>query len=136
MNEIVISTIDAARIQSYIDEARRGGAKVGENLVPLMNELNRARKVAPEKMPSDVVTMNSIVSLLNVKNDKIIQVELVYPPKSDIAKQKISIFAPVATALLGYRKGDLVEWDTPAGRTQFKILDIIYQPEADGKFDL
>ncbi|HLN52075.1 MAG TPA: nucleoside diphosphate kinase regulator [Lentimicrobium sp.] len=136
MNEIVISSIDAARIQSYIEQARNGGGKVGENLVPLMNELSRAKKVAPENMPPDVVTMNSIVSLLNVKNNKVVQFQIVYPPQSDIAKQKISIFAPVGTALLGYRKGDQVEWDTPAGKTQFKILDIIFQPEADGKFDL
>jgi regulator of nucleoside diphosphate kinase len=136
MNEIIISNRDAARIWSYIEEARRGGAKVGENLVPLMNELNRAKKVDPEKMPSDVVTMNSVVSLRNIKTNKVTRIQIVYPPQSDISQQKISIFAPVGTALLGYRKGNLVEWNTPSGITQFEILDILYQPEADGKFDL
>lgn len=136
MREIVISSADAARIWSYIEEARVGRAKVSENLIPLMNELNRATKVSPDKMPPDVVTMNSIVSLLNIKNKTTTKIQIVYPSQADISKQKISIFAPVGTALLGYRKGDLVEWTTPSGLTQFEILDIIYQPESDGRFDL
>lgn len=136
MSEIVISSTDAARIWSYIEEARVGRAKVSENLVPLMNELNRAIKVKPDEMPSDVVTMNSIVSLLNIKNNKVTKIQIVYPPMADVSQQKISIFAPVGTALLGYRKDDVVEWDTPAGKTQFKILDIVYQPESDRRFDL
>ncbi|MGE5382119.1 MAG: nucleoside diphosphate kinase regulator [Omnitrophica WOR_2 bacterium] len=134
MNEILISSTDAARIQSCIEKARLAGSGVRVNLIPLMNELNRAKKINPEKMPGDVVTMNSLVSLQNSKTNKVIQLSIVYPQDADISKQKISIFAPVATAILGYRKGDTVEWDTPSGKMTFTILDIIYQPEASGDF--
>ena len=41
--------------------------------------------------------------------------------------------APVGTALLGYRKGDIAEWDVPSGEKKFLIKDIIYQPEANGE---
>jgi len=45
---------------------------------------------------------------------------------------KISILAPIATALLGYREGDEIEWPTPGGRRRFKIVKVLYQPEAAG----
>lgn len=136
MNEILISSLDAARIQSCIERARAGGLHVPVNLVPLSNEIDRAKKVKPEKMPGDVVTMNSIVKLQNTKTGKDMQIQIVYPQDADFSKQKVSIFAPVGTALLGYRKGDRVEWSTPSGITEFVILDIVYQPESEGNYDL
>lgn len=135
MKEIIISSLDAARIQYCIDKARNGGIKAPINLVPLMNELNRAKKVKPEKIPGDVVTMNSIVSLFNEKTQKVMQIQIVYPDDADISKNKVSVFAPVGTALLGYRKGNKIQWNTPAGVTELTILDIVYQPESNGIYD-
>lgn len=135
MKEIIISSHDAARIQYCIDKARNGGIKAPINLVPLMNELNRAKKVKPEKIPGDVVTMNSIVSLFNEKTQKVMQIQIVYPDDADISKNKVSVFAPVGTALLGYRKGNKIQWNTPSGVTELTILDIVYQPESNGIFD-
>ncbi len=125
MQEILISSIDAERIQNCIEKARLGGLKAPVNLMPLINELNRARKVKPDEMPRDVVTMNSIVSLLNHKNKQVVKIQIVYPQDADIAKHKVSIFAPVGTALIGYRKGDKVQWNTPAGSIELEILDIL-----------
>lgn len=124
MNEIIISSTDAARILNCIENARSGRLSAPINLVPLMNELNRAKLVNPDKMPEDIVTMNSKVTLHNGKTNKIMEIEIVYPQEADISKSKISIFAPVGTALLGYRKGDIVEWNTPSGNMELKILDI------------
>lgn len=135
MNKIIISSLDAARIQYCIDKARSGGINAPINLVPLMNELNRAIKVKPEKIPHDVVTMNSIVSLYNDKTKKTMQVQIVYPDDADISKNKVSVFAPVGTALLGYRKGDKIQWTTPSGVAELTILDIVYQPESNGIYD-
>lgn len=135
MNEIIISSLDAVRIQSRIDKARSGGMNAPVNLVPLMNELKRAVKIKPEKIPGDVVTMNSVISLLNNKTNKVMQIQIVYPEDADISKQKVSVFAPVGTALLGNRKGSSVQWNTPSGSVVLTILDIIYQPESQGKFE-
>ncbi|MFA6950433.1 MAG: nucleoside diphosphate kinase regulator [Lentimicrobiaceae bacterium] len=136
MNEILISSLDAVRIQSRIDKARNGGINAPINLVPLMNELNRAKKVEPAKVPKDLVTMNSIITLQNIKTEQITKLQIVYPEDADLTKKKISIFAPIGTALLGYRKGDIISWTIPSGTAEFKILDIVYQPESEGNFDL
>jgi regulator of nucleoside diphosphate kinase len=38
--------------------------------------------------------------------------------------------------MLGYRAGDVFEWDVPAGKRRLKVAKILYQPEASGNFDL
>jgi len=101
-----------------------------------LQELDAAKIVEPEAIPSNVVTMNSIVKLSFLNNDKNIQFQIVYPEQANIKENKISIFSPIATALIGYKVSDEVEWIVPAGLTRIRIDEIIYQPEAAGDFDL
>ena len=136
MKDIIISSLDMARLRSQIDKARSGGINAPINLNPLIKELDRAKVLPPEKMPPDVVTMNSIVKLDYLNSSKTMQIEIVYPRQADTTKRKISIFAPVATALLGYRKGDIVKLEVPGGLAELRIADIVYQPEAAGDLDL
>lgn len=90
----------------------------------------------PEAIPSNVVTMNSIVKISFTNTKKHIQFQIVYPDQSNIKENKISIFSPIATALIGYKVNDEIEWIVPAGLTKIKIEEIIYQPEATGDYDL
>lgn len=136
MKDIIISSLDMARLRSQIDKARSGGINAPINLNPLISELDRAKVLPPEKMPPDVVTMNSIVKLDYLNSSKTMQIEIVYPRQADTTKRKISIFAPVATAMLGYRKGDIIKLEVPGGLTELRIADIVYQPEAAGDLDL
>jgi regulator of nucleoside diphosphate kinase len=101
-----------------------------------MNELDAAKIVEPEAVPSDVVTMNSIVKLSFLNNDKQVQFQIVYPNQANLKENKISIFSPIATALIGYKVKDEIEWIVPAGLTRIRIDEIIYQPEAAGDYDL
>ena len=66
----------------------------------------------------------------------VIWVKIVYPQDANLKENKISIFSPIATALIGYKIGDEIEWIVPGGMTKIKIVDLIYQPEAAGDFDL
>lgn len=136
MKDIIISSLDMARLRSQIDRARSGGINAPINLNPLISELDRAKVLPPEKMPPDVVTMNSIVKLDYLNSSKTMQIEIVYPRQADTTKRKISIFAPVATAMLGYRKGDIIKLEVPGGLAELRIADIVYQPEAAGDLDL
>jgi regulator of nucleoside diphosphate kinase len=56
----------------------------------------------------------------------------VFPEEADIPQGKISILAPLGTAMLGYRVGDTFEWDTPGGKRSIRVMKILYQPEASG----
>lgn len=63
MNEIIISTLDMARLRNCINKARSGSLNAPVDLTPLTHELDRAKVLTPEKMPKDRVTMNSVVKL-------------------------------------------------------------------------
>ena len=80
--------------------------------------------------------MNSVVKMSFVNTKKQIQFQIVYPNQANIRENKISILSPIATALIGYKVGDEIEWIIPAGLTKIRIDEIIYQPEAAGHYNL
>ncbi len=108
----------------------------GPYVKDLEKEILRAHVVSPQEIPGNVVTMNSKITfqLLDTKDEMTCQ--LVFPEDADFEKGRISVLAPIGTALLGYRVGDIIEWQIPAGTTKVKIKKILYQPEAAGHFNL
>jgi regulator of nucleoside diphosphate kinase len=136
MTKIILSKLDYSRINKCINEARRLNT-IGVNEVEnLLHELHSAEVVDPNEIPSDVVTMNSIVKISFMNTNKTTQFQIVYPDQAKIKENKISIFSPVATALIGYKVNDEIEWIVPSGLTKLRIDEIIYQPEAAGDYDL
>ncbi len=136
MNRIILSRLDYSRIQACVNDARRLkkiGPTEAENL---LNEIHSARIVEPHEIPGDIVTMNSIVKISFLYTNRTVKFQIVYPDKADVKENRISIFSPVATALIGYRVSDEIEWIVPSGLTRIRIDEIIYQPEAAGDFDL
>lgn len=131
-----MSRVDYARIKKCINDARQLKSISITEAEKLMEELNSATIVEPEDMPSDVVTMNSIIKMSFPNIDKHVQFQIVYPNQANVKENKISIFSPIATALIGYKIGDEIEWLVPGGLTKIKIVEIIYQPEAAGDYDI
>ena len=80
--------------------------------------------------------MNSTVVLTDLDTREEETYTLVYPENADTAQGKVSILAPIGTAMLGYRVGDVFEWEVPAGKRRLKVEKIVYQPEASGDYDL
>ena len=99
-------------------------------------EIDRAEVVSPQDIPNDVITMNSTVSLedLDTKEEEIYT--LVFPENADLRQGKLSVLAPIGTAMLGYEAGDIFEWDVPAGKRKLRVKRILFQPEASGDYDL
>lgn len=131
--QIVITRYDSDRLRALIDALDDLSHR--RDLMALLSELDRATIVAPEDIPPDVVTMNSTVVLRDVERDQEKTISLVFPADADIGSGAISVLAPIGTAILGFRKGDVVEWPVPAGMRKFCIEQILYQPEAAGDMD-
>ncbi len=131
---------DSDAVSSWLREARRrndpGHEAEWTRIEELEAELNRAVIIAPDQVAADVITMNSKVCLKDVDTNKEESYELVYPEDADIEQNKISILAPIGTAILGYKVGDIIEWKVPAGLRKFKIQKILYQPEAAKEYYL
>ncbi|HOU46805.1 MAG TPA: nucleoside diphosphate kinase regulator [Chitinophagales bacterium] len=136
MSKLIVNRLDYARIKKSISDARQFKSINAADEEKLMHELNSANIVEPEDMPANVVTMNSIVKLSFLNNNKQIQFQIVYPENANFKENKISIFSPIATALIGYKVQDEIEWIVPAGLTKIRIDEIIYQPEAAGDYNL
>lgn len=136
MSKIILNKLDYTRIHDSIKLARMTRAIKETEAEKLLGELNAAQIVEPQDIPADVVTMNSIIKLYFLNTNKTVQFQLVYPDKANIKENKISILSPIATALIGYKAGDEIEWVVPSGLTKIKIEEIVYQPEASGDFDL
>lgn len=131
---IIISTLDAARLEKILDWL---SGDFSPNCEDLQTELDRAQIVKPEEIPPDVVTMNSTVLFRIEPSDKEFSLTLVYPNENDFNAAKISVLAPVGSALLGLREGDKISWPKPGGGLlHVRVLKIVYQPERAGDFRL
>ncbi len=98
----------------------------------LEEELERAKVVPGDKIPSSVVTMNSRVRVRDMKAQKEITYQVVFPQDSDLSLNRVSVLAPIGMALLGYDVGSEVEWETPGGIRHLRIEAVEYQPKAAG----
>ena len=134
--DICITKFDIARLKDLLQVGIRFKERDRDHLESLQNELDRAYIVDPTATPHNVVTMNSRVCLKEMEAGEENTYTLVFPPDAEIGQNKISILAPIGTAILGYRKGDTVSWLVPAGKRKVRIQDILYQPEAAGRYDL
>lgn len=136
MKKVTLTKNDYTRIYKAITDAKNSKTINSNEAEKLLSELSKAEIVPSEKIDKDVVTMNSEVKLFFENTQKEQSFKIVYPQDANLKKNKISIFSPIATALIGYKIGDEIEWIVPGGMTKIKIVDLIYQPEAAGDFDL
>lgn len=122
---VTISSTDYDRLVALLNSARLDRRVPSESLDALEHELSRARVIDPSAVSSDLVTMNSTVWFRELDSDETETYTLVYPPDADVIRNRISVLAPVGTALLGYRVGDVVQWRVPSGKRQFVIVDVL-----------
>jgi regulator of nucleoside diphosphate kinase len=138
MNErtIYITEQDRERLWQLITNAKFADYRGSKYFEALAGELERAIVIEPKRVPPDVITMNSRVKLIDLESDETMEYTLVFPQDADLAEGKISVLAPIGTAMLGYRAGDVFSWQVPSGERRIRVEAILYQPEAAGDYDL
>lgn len=134
-SDIVLTATDEHRLAQLLE------AKANElernTLELLEGELERATIVDSSQIPADVVTMNSVVSFEDLETGQRSEVTLVYPSASSGTEGRVSILAPIGSALLGLSVGDSIEWPVPGGRSRhLRVTAVHYQPEAEGQLHL
>lgn len=134
---IYITVKDRERILKLIEKEREFGTEKNKGfLKDLEQELNRANIVSSENIPPDSITMNSKVLLKDLDLGEETVYALVYPEDANLDENKISVLAPIGTAILGFREGDIIDWKVPGGIVKLRVEKILYQPEAEGDYDL
>ena len=134
-NRLVFSDNDFDRLQRLV-ESPRYRTTHAMFLINLKGELDRGEVVRADRVPGSLVTMHSQVRVRDLESDEPQTYSLVYPQDADIDAGKLSVLAPLGTALLGARLGQVVSFEAPAGLRRLKIEKILYQPESAGDLHL
>ena len=133
---LILTRLDVQRLERLIDGLDEK-TQDSPGVLALQDELDRAEQVVGhEEVPAGVVTMNSRVHCRDEVSGKDYHLTLVYP-KDAGAEGTVSILAPIGSALLGLSVGEQIDWPAPGGKTlKLKLLEVEYQPEAAGDYDL
>ena len=127
---LIVSRLDCDRLDALLDAL----PSAGPDSHRLREELDRADIVEPDQVPPDVITMNSVIRFVDEDSGVEREIALVYPREADGSADRVSILAPVGSALLGLRVGATIAWPLPGGRaTRLRVLALTYQPEAAGE---
>lgn len=89
-------------------------------------EIERAKIIEEQEIPTDLVRMNSTVRFMTLQDERVNTLTLVFPEEANFAEGKISILAPLGSALIGLRVGQEINWMFPDGKTKtIKILEVL-----------
>jgi regulator of nucleoside diphosphate kinase len=132
--DIYITQHDLQRLKKLLNDLSKENHHKGFSVQELKDEMNRALVVLPKEVPENVITMNSRVLMRDVESGNDMTLWLVFPDKMDAVKNPVSILSPLGTAMIGYKVGDVFTWESPTGKKQIEVLDILYQPERVGNF--
>jgi len=118
-NPVIMIEEDYQQLKRFVMHAP------ADDEMSLAYELNRAIIVAKDAFPPNVVRLNSLVSVLDLESNKVMEFTLVMPHEADIHQRKVSVLTPMGTAMIGFRKAEEVQWKVPAGLKRFRILEVV-----------
>lgn len=127
---IIVTAQDLERLQQLLAHSDSRAAD------KLDIELARAQVVPARHVPEDVVTMNSEVVFEDASSGEQRHVRLVYPRDADSTRGFVSVLAPMGSALIGLQRGQQITWPTPRGPRTVRVVDVPYQPERAGDWEL
>ncbi|WP_226926129.1 nucleoside diphosphate kinase regulator [Meridianimarinicoccus sp. MJW13] len=128
--KVMISADDLAHIEALAEGALHRNPALADRL---LDELGRARIVAPSKMPANVVSIGSTVTYRDETTGLEKRVTLVFPEDADITQQRVSVLTPIGVALLGLAEGAVFHWDTRADQRRMLTVIRVEPPAVKGR---
>jgi regulator of nucleoside diphosphate kinase len=122
---VILSRTDYEILNSYVKNLHGMQVNEKENYSKLSGELKKAQIVEDDTLPTDIVRLGSTVVIKDLLTNREMTVKIVLPQHADIKQKKVSVLAPVGTALIGFKKDQTVSWMVPSGRKDFKIMNVI-----------
>ncbi|CAN0625681.1 regulator of nucleoside diphosphate kinase [Burkholderia multivorans] len=123
-----LTELDVARLEKHAEHNPRF-----QSLLDTL--LEHADIVQPDAIKSNVVTMNSTITLVDEATQDRTTWTIVYPEDASLEHGRLNVFSPVGMALLGTQRGQLVKVMQPSGiEKPMKVVEIVFQPEANGEY--
>lgn len=129
-NNLVLRKRDYDMLTRYVFTRMDPSSGESMNAEQLYEELLNAEILdTDEGFPHNVVQLHAEVTVEELNTGKEINFRLVMPDQSNLKKGRLSIFAPIAIAVVGYREGDVVEWQMPSGKKKYLIKKVMKEQE-------
>jgi len=126
---IVLTGADMDRLSRLVRALKHSLFRDQLQLESLEQTLESAEVASSERVPGDVIRMNSRVRVLDFDTRKRGLYTLVFPDDADISTNQISVLAPLGLALLGRRQGDVVEAKVPGGARRLRVEWVSQRPQ-------
>lgn len=123
-NNLILRKDDYSLLILFLNNARRQSTFDRRNAEEITTELKKATLVNKNDFPGDVVGLHSKVKIKEEGKSEEMELTIVTPDKANIKEKKISIMAPIGTALIGFRQGQKVKWKVPSGNKKFTITEV------------
>lgn len=130
---IVVTESDERRLRGLLSGQNEASFRDQAHLQELRTELDRALILKERDVPGDVITMYSRVCVRDLQDRRRSDFTLVLPLEADLKAKRISVLAPLGTALLGFKEGDEVEWRMPGGLRRMRVERVRRPPTNDAE---
>ena len=114
---------DIAENAEY-DDAKNEQAMLEHKIMQLEERILSARVITKKEISKDAVSVGAHVRLRDMQANKTFEYHIVGSAEADPTANKLSNESPVGKAIMGHKKGDVVEVTAPRGSLKFKILEI------------
>ena len=121
---VILTKTDYEILNSYVKNLHGMRVNEKDNFNKLSGELKKAEIVEDGSLPADIVRLGSTVVVEDLMTNREMTVTIVLPGEADIKQKKVSVLAPIGTALIGFKKNQVVNWNVPSGKKDFKIVDV------------
>ena len=128
-HSIIVADDDMDRLSGLVRALKNSLFRDQLQLESLEQALESAEETSSERVPRDVIRMNSSIRVLDLDTRKKELYTLVFPDNADITSSRISVLAPVGLALLGRKQGDVIETNVPGGARRLRVDRVWLSPE-------
>jgi len=129
----VILAIEEARSHGDLSEnadydaAKERQGFIESRIADLKGKLAEAQVVDPSRLKSETVIFGAHVKLLDCESEDELTYQIVGEDESDVRNGKLSVFSPLARSIIGKKKGDSVEFQSPKGEKEYEILNLYFE---------
>ena len=128
-HSIIVSDADMDRLSRLVMALKHSLFRDQLQVEFLNQTLESAEVAASERIPRDIIRMNSRIQVLDLDTGKKELYRLVFPEQADMSTGLISVLAPVGIALLGHKEGEVIEARVPGGTRRLKVERVRFKCE-------
>ena len=131
---MLVSIVDFNKIMPLVNTIENKFLSRSDSIQLVKKKLLSAQIVQPYELPSDIITMNSIVTLRQINPILTYSIKLVYPTFDNVRENRVSLFSALGVAIFLGKIGEELTYTNWKGEHRIQILDIPFQPEANGNY--